>query len=259
MLFKDRRFTFMCIVINILLLISFVLMPIDGVAKEKMMIGTSYKVLLSNSAQNGMLDLIAKKAFSRIGIEIELPYLPAERSIHAANDGLHDGELNRIKGMEKMYPNLVRVDESMMDFEFVGFTKNTSINGGNWKNLEPYQVGFIKGWKILEANIGTFRNITYYHSAGDLFQGLELDRVDIILYGKLIGYAVMKDLKIDHFKVLTPAFATRKMYMYLHKKHRSKIPDLSNALKQIKQEGVYQEIVSQSLIPYKKVMAPDAE
>ena len=71
--------------------------------------------------------LIAKEAFRRIGVEIELPYLPTERSISAANDGLHDGELNRIAGMEKIYPNLIRVDESMMDFEFVGLTKNISM------------------------------------------------------------------------------------------------------------------------------------
>jgi hypothetical protein len=87
-----------------------ILIPSSILAKEKMIIGTSYKVLLSNPAQNGMLDLIAKEAFSRIGVEIELPYLPTERSISAANDGLHDGELNRIAGMEKIYPNLKTID-----------------------------------------------------------------------------------------------------------------------------------------------------
>jgi polar amino acid transport system substrate-binding protein len=236
-----------------------ILIPSNIVAKEKMIIGTSYKVLLSNPAQNGMLDLIAKEAFSRIGVEIELPYLPTERSISTANNGLHDGELNRIAGMEKIYPNLIRVDESMMDFEFVGLTKNISIHGGNWENLKPYQVGLIKGWKILETNVGNFSKITYYHSANDLFHGLELGRVDIILYGKLIGYAVMKDLNIDNVKVLTPAFATKKMYMYLHKKHRSKISNLAIVLKQMKQDGTYKKIKSQSLIPYQNVMNPDAK
>ena len=125
--------------------------------------------------------------------------------------------------------------------------------------MKPYHVGLIKGWKILEINVGNFPQITYYHSAIDLFLGLELVRVDIILYGKLIGYAVMKDLNIDNFKILTPAFTTKKMYMYLHKKHRSKIPNLVIALKQIKQDGTYKKIQSQSLIPYQNVMNPDAK
>lgn len=242
-----------------IILATSILLPSGILAKEKMIIGTSYKVLLSNPAQNGMLDLIAKEAFSRIGIEIEVPYLPAERSISVANSGLHDGELNRIAGMEKIYPNLIRVDESMMDFEFVGLTKNISIHGGNWENLKPYQVGLIKGWKILETNVGNFPEITYYHSANDLFHGLELGRVDIILYGKLIGYALMKNLSIGNFKVLKPAFATRKMYMYLHNKHRSKISSLEIALKQMKQDGTYKKIQTRSLIPYQNVMDPDAK
>ncbi len=259
MFFKNSRLVLMSRWLGILLLSSLLLTPSDTFAKEKMIIGTSYKVLLSNPAQNGMLDLIAKEAFRRIGVEVELPYLPAERSISAANDGLHDGELNRISGMEKVYPNLIRIDESMMDFEFVGLTKNISTHGGNWEDLRPYQIGLIKGWKILETNVGNFPKITYYHNANDLFHGLELDRVDIILYGKLIGYAVMKGLDIDNFKILTPAFATKKMYMYLHKKHLSKISKLAIALKQIKQDGTYKKIKSQSLIPYQNVMNPDAE
>ena len=241
------------------LLGSIILLPLHTSAKEKMIIGTSYKVLLSNPAQNGMLDLIAKAAFSRIGIEIEVLFLPAERSISAANDGLHDGELNRVEGMETIYPNLVRVNESMMDFEFVGFTKHGSLSGSGWESLKPYQVGLIKGWKILETNVGHFPNITYYHSARDLFHGLKLGRVDIVLYGKLIGYAVMKNMDMDHVKVLKPPFAVKKMYMYLHKKHRSIIPGLSHALKQVKQDGTYKKIVSRSLVPYKKTMTADVE
>lgn len=229
----------------------FLLITSPAWAQQKLIIGTSYKVFLSNPGQNGMLDLIAKEAFGRIGMEIELPYLPTERSIIAANEGVHDGELNRIAGLEEKYPNLIRVKESMMDFDFVGFTKNISIQGGNWENLKPYYIGLIKGWKILEANVGTFPEITYYHSAKDLFHGLALDRVDIILYGRMIGYAVMKDMKFDNFKMISPPFATKKMYMYLHKKHHSILPILSSTLKQMKEDGTYEKMVSEFLISYK--------
>ena len=224
-------------------------------AEGKLAIGTAYKVLLSTPSQDGMLDLIAKEAFYRLGMEIEVPYFPTERSLKMADGGLTDGELNRVAGMEKNYPNLVRVDENMMDFQFVGFAlQQPPLMEGKWENLKLYQVGFIKGWKILEANIGDYPNITLFHSAEALFQGLVRGRVDIIIYGKLIGLAVMKELGINNVTVLQHPFASKKMYMYLHKKHRSTAPAVADALSQMKRDGVYDEIVSKALMPYQQVL-----
>jgi polar amino acid transport system substrate-binding protein len=245
---KQRIFTGVMFISIFMFQAQFVL------AENKLVIGTSYKMLLSTPAQDGMLDRIAKEVFRRVGYGVELPYLPAERSLMAVNDGLHDGELNRIEGMEKLYPNLVRIKESMMDFQFVGFTKKISVQGGRWENLKPHQIGLIKGWKILEKNVGNFPKITFFHSAGELFQGLELGRVDVILYGKLIGLAVIKELNIQDLNIIQPPFATRKMYMYLHKKHEPLLPKAADGLRQMKLDGTYDEIVSKSLAPYLKVM-----
>lgn len=240
--------------IIIAMLAFFFLQPGLVQAKEKLIIGTSYKLLLSTPAQDGMLDKIAQEAFQRIGIRIELPYLPTERSISAANEGLHDGELNRVKGLENIYPNLIRVDENMMDFEFVGFTKHASVKGGSWNRLQPFQLGFIKGWKILEANVGTYPHVTFFYSAEDLFNGLNLDRIDIALYGKLMGFAVISEMGLKDITMITPPFASKKMYMYLHKKHQALMPELSNALRQMKQDGAYDRIVSRSMRKYREII-----
>ncbi|MBF0232687.1 MAG: transporter substrate-binding domain-containing protein [Desulfamplus sp.] len=222
-------------------------------AKEKLIIGTSYKFLLSTPAQDGMLDEIAIEAFQRIGIQIELPYLPTERSINAANEGIHDGELNRVEDLENIYPNLIRTDESMMDFYFVGFTKHASVDGGSWNNLKPFQIGIIKGWKILEANVGKFPHVTCFYSAEELFNGLSLDRIDIALYGKLIGLAVISEMGLKDIKMITPPFASKKMYLYLHKKHQALIPEISNSLRQMKQDGFYDSIVSGTMCKYREM------
>jgi polar amino acid transport system substrate-binding protein len=201
-----------------------------------------------------MLDNIAREAFRRIGRELELPYLPAERSLIAANDGLHDGELNRIAGMEQTYPNLMRVDESMMVFEFVGFTKDAALMGGQWENLRSYRIGLIKGWKILEANVGHFPHVTYFHSAEALFKGMDSGRVDVALYGKKIGYAIIADLGLKKIRAVEPPFAKREMFMYLHKKHRELLAPLAAALRTMKIDGSYNAIVRQALSPYEQMM-----
>jgi len=251
------QLTTVCVKSGCTWILMVVLLAVGGkaaplLAADKLVIGTAYKVLLSTPAQDGMLDRIAKEAFRRIGLDVELPYLPTERSIRAANDGLHDGELNRVAGMVALYPNLVRVDEPMMDFAFVGFTRNDAIAGGRWENLKPYQIGLIKGWKILETNVGGFPHLTWYHSAEDLFRGLDAGRVDVILYGKLIGWAVMHDLGLQGIRTVDPAYASRPMYMYLHRRHRELTAALTAALAAMKRDGTYAAIVDQALAPLKR-------
>jgi polar amino acid transport system substrate-binding protein len=228
-----------------------VVLPITAFAMENtFVIGTSYKSLLSNAEQTGMLDLIVKEAFNRLDIIAELPFLPAERSIMAANSGLHDGELNRIEGMERMYPNLVRVPESNMDFKFVAFSKKYDFETTDWSTLNSLRVGFIKGWKILEQNMQNHPDLIYVNSAKQLFRQLEKDHIDIALYGELVGYAQLKEMNITDYKVLSPPLATKKMYMYLNKKHEGLAPRVAESLKNMKTDGTYDRIVTQTTAPF---------
>ncbi len=229
----------------------FLYLPVSsGFAADKaFVIGTSYKLLFSDEDQTGMLDLLVKETFKRIGIDVDIPYIPAERSMYSANKGLHDGVLNRIEGLEKTYVNLIRVPESNMDFKFVAFSKKHELTTDNWATLYPLRVGFIKGWKILEQNLKGHPDITYANSAEQLFRMLDKDRIDIAIYGELVGYAQLHSMKIDSFKVLQPPLATRKMYLYLHKKHKNIVPDAANALKEMKEDGTYDKIVQNAIKP----------
>ena len=243
-------FIFSRLVCSFLLMIA-VTLPIAAFSAENTFVfGTSYTSLLSNAEQTGMLDLIVKEAFNRLGITAVLPFLPAERSIIAANSGLHDGVLNRIEGIERMYPNLVRVPESNMDFKFVAFSKKYDFETTDWATLNSLRVGFIKGWKILEQNMKNHPDITYVNSADQLFRMLDKGYIDIALYGELVGYAKLKTMNITDYRVLTPPLATKKMYMYLNKKHEKLVPRVAESLKNMKVDGTYDRIVSQTIVPF---------
>lgn len=237
--------------VGFLLLIATVVLPVSASSAENtFVIGTSYKALLSNAKQTGMLDLIVKEAFIRLDIIVDIPFLPAERSIMAANSGLHDGELNRIEGMERLYPNLVRVPESNMDFKFVAFSKKKVFETTDWSTLRPLRVGFIKGWKILEQNMKDHPNIIFVNSAEQLFRQLDKEHIDIALYGELVGHAQLKKMDITNYRVLSPPLATKKMYMYLNKRHEALVPKVAEALKSMKNDGTYDRIVKQTTAPY---------
>jgi len=83
--------------------------------KHTITLNTTGYAPLSTPDQKGVMDLIAREAFRRCGYTLKLQTLPAERALHHADKGITDGELARIKGMEDIYPNLVRVPEKLID------------------------------------------------------------------------------------------------------------------------------------------------
>jgi len=236
------------------LLFSLFLLVLSSVSAQseerKLTIGTSYKSLLSEPDQTGMLDRIVKEAFQRIGITVDVPFLPAERSIMAANAGIHDGELNRIEGIERLYPHLVRVPESNMDFNFVAFSKKQDFATTDWSTLKSLRVGYIKGWKVLEEQLRDHPEVTYTNSAEQLFNQLDKDHIDVALYGERIGYAQLKNMGLTDVKVLQPPLTTKKMYMYLNEKHKNLTVKVAESLREMKRDGTYDRIVEETTAPY---------
>jgi polar amino acid transport system substrate-binding protein len=248
-----RNIWFVVLLFSLLLLVSFSSCAHSEELTTKeptFTIGTPFKSLLSEPDQTGMLDRITKEAFLRIGIIVDVPFLPAERSIMAANAGIHDGELCRIGGIERLYPNLVQVPESNMDLNFVAFSKRQDFATTDWSTLKSLRVGFLKGWKILEEQLKDHPNVINTNSEAQLFNQLDKGHIDVALYGERMGYAQLTNMGLTGIKALQPPLATRKMYMYLNEKHKSLIVKVAESLREMKRDGTYDRIVEETTAPY---------
>jgi len=191
--------------------------------------------------RDGFLDIIAGEAFRRVGAELQLVKLPAERGLINANAGIEDGDMVRIAGLEKQYPNLVRVPEKLVDWEFSAFSKDASIPS-NWQAIRQRSVGHIKGWKIYELNLTGAERVTTADDPEQLFRLLELNRIDVALYEHSFGEALAKKQGLKGVRSLVPPLASREMFIYLHKRHAAYVPALANALRAIKREGMYARV-----------------
>lgn len=214
-------------------------------------ISTSYRNLLSNDDRTGMLDLVMKEAFRRIGMKAEIVFTPTEKSIVDANAGIVDGELNRIAGMEEMYPDLVRVPEPNMTMRFVAFSKR-QIPIDGWESIRELDIGIVKGWKILETATEGFPQVVYVPTETELFNMLRKDRIDLALYSELTGYAVLKDMGLQGITHLEPPLAERDMYLYVHKEHAALTSAIAGALKSMKDDGTYAALVEETTQPYRE-------
>ena len=202
----------------------------------------------TTEAHDGFLDVVVGKAFRMVGVELQLVRTPAERGLRNANEGIEDGELTRIKGIDKTYTNLVRVPEKVIDWDFVAFSKNPHVKINGWQSLKPYNIGLIRGWKILEANTAGFPYRQTVRDADVLFNMLDKDRIDIALFSRWLGLAILKEKKMQGIHVLEPPLASREMYIYLNKKHSQLVPKISDALKQIKQSGEYADLFKEKVV-----------
>jgi polar amino acid transport system substrate-binding protein len=235
------------LLISIFLVTQFLLSPVE--ADQTLTFTTPAAPPLSNSQQTGFIDLVVAEALTRIGYRLKVMHLPGERALINANSGIDDGELNRIAGLNKVYPNLVQVPEKTFEMEFKAFTRKQRFETNNWNSLRPYTVGIINGWKILERNVPPEVELIKVKNAEQLFALLQNNRVDVVLYGMWQGLNYIKNKHLQNIKILNPPLAKMEMYVYFHKKHSALVPLFSDTLRKMKSDGSYQRIYRRTLLP----------
>lgn len=219
-------------------------------ATDKLVLSSGVLEPYTTTDRKGFLDQIIAAVFKDINLEAELLVYPTatERGMLNANEGIDDGLAMRVAGLEKQYPNLIRVPEEVAVNDFVALTLGPRFATNGWESLSPYVVSYIIGWKVFEQNVSKGKEITLVRDANQLFGLLKAGRADIALYERWQGLAKSRAMGLSPL-VLEPPLVRTKMYMYLHKKHADLVPRVSEALVKLKRNGSYQRIFDSTLGP----------
>lgn len=211
---------------------------------------TAPAATLTLSTNNTPLDrkalaLLSQEAFRRIGVGFKLVSLPSERSLQAAEQGEVDGEGLRVAGLEEAYPHLLRVPEPYIGISFVAFAADPGITlDRGWPSLQPYRVAFIKGWKIFEAEAAGARTVHKVDRPEQMFQMLAAGRIDLALYTRADGLALVHRLGLRGIAPLAPALRDADLYLYLNRKHQALLPRLAKALREMAADGSRRRILA---------------
>ncbi len=223
-------------------------------SQQTIVLNTAFGSPVSNESQTGFADQVVAEAFKRIGYQLETVRLPAERALINADRGIDDGDLVRVAGLQKKYPNLIQVPESVMTIDMVLFSKNKpSFVVKSWQSIASHSLAIISGWKIMEKNFGKLGDkveIIKTDNAEQSFTLLAKDRVDFIAYSNWSGLGYLKAHNITNITLLEPPLASPEFYVYLHKKHKKIVPLLANAIREMKKDGSHQAIFDRLLKPY---------
>ncbi|MET0088015.1 MAG: transporter substrate-binding domain-containing protein [Sedimenticola sp.] len=231
-----------------LLLFSVLLLTSFSVAGE----GAPFKLNITLTAplgtpeRQGFLDLVVTEMLHRVGRVPDFEFAHEERGLRALDKGLDDGNLPRVAGLEKIYPNIRQVPGKVMDFNFQVFSKNPDIVIDGWDSLQHYNVAFVTGWKILEQNVKA-QTITKVSTSDQLFHLLGQDRTQLVIYEKWQGLELIRKLGLEGIVALEPPLISKEVFLYVNKRHESLIPELTKALEQMKADGSYQRIEDKTL------------
>lgn len=224
--------------------------PASHAATEPtLVLSDTYDIPYTSEKGDGFLDRVIEEVFRRAGFRLKMVRVSPERALLNANSGIEDGVSARIAGLEKAYPNLVRIPEKVLDFPFVAFASQSRLTGANWDTLTSVSVGHIQGWKIFEQNLKPGTSTTVVDTAEQLFTMLDKNRIDVALYERWLGLALAKKMGIKNIRVVEPALADREMFIYLNKRHADKVSVITTALRALKADGSYTKICREKFAP----------
>ncbi len=192
------------------------------------------------------------EAFGRYGITVSVDRPPAERALINANAGIVDGDGPRIAHLESSgpYSNLIRVSGKLIDVELAVFTNGKTPQISQWEDLKDFNVGIVRGWKVLERNIVQSRSLVRIKTAELLFRMLINGRVDVVVSDRLTGLAIVKKLAANTIYEHSQPLAIRPMFLYLHRKHASLVPKIAKTLASLRADGTYERLLQGCIETY---------
>lgn len=225
------------------LFISLLTYSVAASAEITLRLGNSRYPPIVTTAQDGVIDRIYQELSRRLGIKIIInPVESGERVLINANNGIDDGDVARGPGLEKFYPNLIRVAVPVYHYQMAVFSKDLDFTVAGADSIKPYDVGILRGWKILEDITRGARSVTSLESGEQLFTMLQKGRIDIAVFEKPQGLAILKQMKIPEIKLLQPNLLEGNFYLYLHKKHKNLLPKITSALESMQKNGTIMRI-----------------
>lgn len=196
---------------------------------------------------------IMTEAYKRIGVAMKIAPQPAERSLRSSNYGASDGELFRIKQIDKEFDNLLRLPVAIAKIQMVAFSKaHSTIKIDGWESLSNYMVSYHRGVKIVEYNLIDPEKLIPSNSVKNALLMLSANRTEVAIDARLNMLKIIQDLKLKDIVEHTPPVETIYGYHYLHKNKRHLLSPLITELKDMETSGVikqHQERVANKYLP----------
>jgi len=184
----------------------------------------------------------------RLGMKIELRTYPPKRTSIEADAGNVDGEVARPYRYADGHPNLVRVEESIVNVIFSAFAVKDSIPQLNgWGSLKGtnYRVEYRLGIKTTEDNLPKVVSSENLSAVTEQALGLKKlisGRIDLFADEESGILTLLQTPEFKKSKIRSAGVMdSLPVYPYLHKKHAALAPKMAEILKAMSAEGLIEQ------------------
>ena len=120
----------------VILIFALMTIPINAIAentesklvKDHLIINSGSSAPLTINGNEGFYPELVKELFKRLQLKVVVKRMQSANSLKVLNHGHHDGVIARVKGIEKVFENLTRVPEKVIELEFVAYSNDKNIN-----------------------------------------------------------------------------------------------------------------------------------
>lgn len=192
---------------------------------------------INNSSQT-IASKILKIAYTRAGLKINFKFMQLEKSLFSSNTALTDGEISRIKNINKIYKNLLIIPVPLVTVQAITFSKNSSLYIDKWSDLKAYNVTIVSGTKFIEQATKE-HNITtnLVPKFKDAFKKLTTDNTEAIVVPKLVGLKYIYLTNSKQIHMVSKPLKTMKLYHFVNTKNKDLVPILTPILQRMKDSG----------------------
>lgn len=194
-------------------------------------------------------EIYIREAYKRLGYNITVRNLPPARALELSNSGRVDGEVFRVADIVKKAPNLVIVPVPLNHLRAMVFTTGLQFEIDGWESLRPYKIGIVRGHRYSESGTEGMNRVAA-SSLKQLFQMLELGRVDVVVSTEFSGLDVLLRNDFDSITMLDPAVTQMPVYHFLHKKHAGLVLQVAESINQMHLENLPVIDVQKELIKF---------
>ena len=196
---------------------------------------------------SGFITRLVKQALLVQGIELELDFLPWQRSFNSTKNGAYDGSFMwyLADGQERHFLTSEPLIESANVFFFL------RSNPFSWSQRNKAKLGLLRAWTILDEE--TFASLEYVMSEEQNFNKMFRGRIDVLYTDQRAGYYALAQQfpkstinLVDHYQRPNTAQSYR-LILNRNKHQNTRLMSKFNAgLQQLRDDGSYERFLLES-------------
>ncbi|WP_457423849.1 substrate-binding periplasmic protein [Roseateles sp. P5_E7] len=180
---------------------------------------------------------ILRRAFERLGLELQFDALPLRRSLPMTLQGQLDGEALRIRQLALKHPELLLVPVPIATVQVLGYVRQGGTRPRDEAALMALRVGYPRGIVLLENWLADAPRKVEASTRDDLLKLLRAEVIDVAVLTSAAGLPELGPEPSAGLVRLPQPFHVTPLFAMLHQRHGELLPRLTAVLREMEDSG----------------------